>query len=85
MAGKSIEISDRELDIARIRSERILSYGDLKSRGIKFSRQWIMHLMRAGKFPRTVTLGQGHSVGFVESEIDAWIANLIRERDEQEV
>jgi prophage regulatory protein len=63
------------------RKERILSYEDLKDRGIKFSRTWIVQLIKDGKFPRTVMLGQGHSVGFIESEIDAWIENLIAERN----
>ena len=64
---------------------KILSYQDLKDRGIKFSRQWIAHLRKEGKFPKTVMLGQGHSVGFIESEIDAWIESLIAERDDQAV
>ena len=58
---------------------------EIKDRGIKFSRQWIAHLMKENKFPKTVMLGQGHSVGFIESEIDEWIENLIRERDGQAV
>ncbi len=60
----------------------LLSYEDLKARGIKFSRQWILQLMKEGKFPKTVAVGAGHSVGFIESEIDAWIENLIAERDD---
>jgi prophage regulatory protein len=65
--------------------QRILSYEDLKERGIKFSRQWIVHLIKEDKFPKTIKLGQGHSVGFIESEIDAWIENLIAKRDEETV
>jgi prophage regulatory protein len=67
----------------RSKPPRILSYQDLRDRGIKFSRQWIVHLIKAGKFPKTVKLGEGHAVGFIEEEIDAWIANLIAERDEE--
>jgi prophage regulatory protein len=60
---------------------RLLSYEDLKAKGIRFSRQWLVVLQRQGKFPRTVNLGAAH-VGFVESEIDDWLEGLIRERDQ---
>jgi prophage regulatory protein len=66
----------------RHKPPKILSYEDLKDRGIKFSRQWIVQLMKEGKFPKTVMLGAGHSVGFIESEIDEWIEKLIAERDD---
>jgi prophage regulatory protein len=79
------ELERRRSQSQRSKSQRILSYQDLKDRGIKFSRQWIVHLMKEGKFPKTVMLGQGHSVGFIESEIDAWIEKLIAERDDQAV
>jgi predicted DNA-binding transcriptional regulator AlpA len=60
---------------------RILSYGDLKTvKGIRFSRQWIVKLVAAGRFPKPIALGQ-QSVGFIESEIDAWISDRMRERD----
>jgi predicted DNA-binding transcriptional regulator AlpA len=81
MSAKAIQQPEPD----RRTSPRILSYQDLKDRGIKFSRQWIVHLMKEGKFPKTVMLGQGHSVGFIESEIDAWIEKLIAERDDQAV
>jgi predicted DNA-binding transcriptional regulator AlpA len=61
---------------------RILSYDELKTRGIRFSRVWIAHLIKEKKFPRPVNLGSAH-VGFVETEIDAWLAGLIKARDEQ--
>ena len=62
-------------------SRRILSYEDLKNKGIKFSRQWILHLTKEGKFPKSVKLGES-SVGFLEHEVDAWIDGLIEQRDE---
>ena len=68
----------------RIHQQRILSYQDLKDKGIKFSRQWILHLIKEGKFPRSVKLGQA-SVGFVEAEVDDWIEILIRQRDGEAV
>jgi prophage regulatory protein len=61
---------------------RVLSYPDLKGKGIRFSRQWITRLIAAGKFPRSISLGK-QSVGFIESEIDAWINDRIRERDQK--
>lgn len=35
---------------------------------------------RAGEFPRRLQLGP-HCVGWVESEVDAWIATQIEKRD----
>jgi prophage regulatory protein len=63
---------------------RILSYNDLRARGIRFSRQWILKLQKAGKFPQAVRLGEA-STGFVESEINKWVEDLIAERDKKEV
>jgi predicted DNA-binding transcriptional regulator AlpA len=65
------------------RKQNILSYNDLKTRGIRFTRQWLLRLIHDGDFPQPIKLGQGHSVGFVESEIDDWIAKLIARRDEE--
>jgi predicted DNA-binding transcriptional regulator AlpA len=59
---------------------RILSYADLRAKGIRFSRQWIRKLVVAGKFPGPIELGE-HSTGFVETEIDDWIARRIHKRD----
>jgi prophage regulatory protein len=62
---------------------RVLSYGELRPfKGIRFSRQWIVKLVAAGKFPKPISLGE-QSVGFIESEIDAWIDARIRERDQK--
>jgi prophage regulatory protein len=36
--------------------------------------------MTAGKFPRAVPIG-GHSVGWLEAEIDDWIRARVAERD----
>jgi prophage regulatory protein len=64
-------------------TRRILSYDDLKSKGIRFSRQWILSLSQRGKFPKAIRLGEA-STGFIESEVDEWIDALIKERDEAE-
>jgi prophage regulatory protein len=36
--------------------------------------------MHAGKFPRPIPIG-GHSVGWLETEIDDWIRARVAERD----
>jgi prophage regulatory protein len=38
-------------------------------------------MMRSGKFPASVKLG-ARAIGFVESEIDGWIAERIGKRAE---
>jgi prophage regulatory protein len=59
---------------------RILDLSDLRDRGIKFSRQHIHRLVAAGKFPGPVKIGAATN-GWVEAEIDAYLANCIAERD----
>jgi predicted DNA-binding transcriptional regulator AlpA len=63
---------------------RVLGYGDLKQKGIRFSRQWIAKLVARGEFPAPIKLGE-QSVGFIENEVDEWIAARIRERDAKSV
>ena len=46
------------------------------------SRSGIYDLMKAGKFPRPVPLGGKKAVGWLESEIEAWIEERIAERGE---
>ena len=65
----------------RIAGRKILSYQDLKARGIRFSRQWIDELIRQGRFPKKVYLGDA-TVGFVEDEIEEYLESKIAERDE---
>lgn len=36
--------------------------------------------MAKGSFPRPVPLGTGQAVGWLESEIDGWIASRVAER-----
>jgi prophage regulatory protein len=60
---------------------KVLSFPELKTeKGIRFSRQWIAKLIKAGQFPAPVKIGQA-TTGFIESEIDAWIAARIHARD----
>lgn len=45
-----------------------------------FSKAWIYKLIAQNRFPKPVKIGS-RSIAFVESEIDAWIAARIAERD----
>jgi prophage regulatory protein len=60
---------------------KLLPFGDLRAaKGIVFSRAQIYRLVKAGAFPRQIRVG-GQRVGWIESEIDAWIESKIHERD----
>ncbi len=48
---------------------------------VPYTRQHIGRLERAGKFPRRVQLGENR-VAWLESEIEAWIAERAAERDQ---
>jgi prophage regulatory protein len=54
---------------------RILRLPDVKAR-TGLSRSTIYLRLAQGQFPRPVSLG-ARSIGFVESEVDAWIAERI--------
>jgi prophage regulatory protein len=60
----------------------LLSFADLRDRGIKFTRQHIHRLIRKRQFPAPVKLGVGEgSNAWVESEIDEFIKARIAARD----
>jgi predicted DNA-binding transcriptional regulator AlpA len=63
---------------------KLLSYDDLKpTKGISYSRTQLWRLEKRAAFPRRVPLAGGHSGrhGWVEHEIDEWIASRIALRD----
>jgi len=60
---------------------KLLDADDLWACGIKFSRQHLFRLIKAGKFPRPIKLGGGGRNTWIADEIDAWIAARISERD----
>jgi prophage regulatory protein len=62
---------------------RILSLNDLRELGIYYSRVHIHRLVKAGKFPAPIKVGQNR-IGWVESEIDEWLNAKIAERDAKE-
>jgi prophage regulatory protein len=49
---------------------------------IPYTPQHIQRLEKAGKFPRRIQLGPNR-VGWVATEIDAWLAERIAQRDAQ--
>jgi prophage regulatory protein len=59
---------------------RLLSYDELKSKGIHHSKTQIWRLEKTGAFPRRVQLTPGR-VGWLEGEIDQWIESKIAERN----
>lgn len=63
--------------------QRLLSFEELRSRkGVAFSRQHIHKLMRQNLFPKPVKApGGGQHNFWIESEIDAYIDDMIRARD----
>ncbi len=62
-------------------SIRLIPMGALRSeKGVDYTRTHIYRLIKAGDFPRPIRLGSNR-IAFVESEIDAYIAAKIRERD----
>ena len=61
----------------------LLSIDDLKPlKGIPYSKPHLWRLIRAGKFPRPIRLGQNR-IAFPELEIDDWVRSKIVERDEE--
>ncbi len=57
---------------------RLLSKKQVREK-VLYSPQHIQRLEDAGKFPKRVRLGQGR-VGWVEEEVEDWLAERIRER-----
>jgi prophage regulatory protein len=60
---------------------RLISYDDLRPKGIPYSKVQIWRLERDGHFPKRVQIG-AQRYGWVEAEIEQWIAARIRARDE---
>ena len=58
---------------------RVLRFKQLRDR-VGLSRSQIERLEAVGRFPKRLRLGPG-AVGWLESEVDAYIAERVRERD----
>lgn len=64
---------------------RIIGSDEL-GRKIPFSGMQIRRMEAAGEFPRRIKLNpEGRSVGWLESEIDAWIEARAAARDPEQV
>lgn len=71
MAAKNIEAFDERAEI------RILRRKQVESR-VGLSRSTIYDRIKAGTFPAPISLG-AKAVGWLESDISAWIASRIQE------
>jgi prophage regulatory protein len=58
---------------------RILDKDGLKAKGVDLNDSTLWRLMRAGKFPKAILIGNRR--GWVESEIDQYLEKLIAARD----
>jgi prophage regulatory protein len=58
---------------------RLLDYEALACKGIKFSDTHIWRLIRAGKFPKPVKIGNRNH--WEESEVDRYIEDKLKQRD----
>jgi prophage regulatory protein len=58
----------------------LLHIGDLHKLGVRYSRQHLDRMEKAGQFPRRVKLTPNGSVRWVESEIHDWLRNRIANR-----
>ncbi len=59
---------------------RIISYPELRERGIRYSRQHIDRLVAAGAFPQKIHIGHAR-IGWIESEVDQWLQAKADARD----
>jgi prophage regulatory protein len=59
---------------------RLIPFDALRSKGITYSKPTLWRKEKAGTFPKRVAIGAGR-YGYVETEIDAFIAALIAARD----
>jgi prophage regulatory protein len=64
---------------------RFIAWPELEPR-VPYTRQHLSRLERAGKFPKRVRVGNNQSgrVAWVASEVDAWFAARVAERDQPE-
>lgn len=59
---------------------RLLSYEDLKAKGVPYTKGHLWRMIRAEKFPKPVKLGEARNA-WVETEIDEWIKDRVVARD----
>jgi prophage regulatory protein len=59
---------------------KLLSFDDLKARGINYSRSQLYRKAKAGTFPKPIRLGENRSA-FHEDEVEAWLQERLAARD----
>lgn len=57
----------------------LLAFPDLKAKGIPFTRQHLHRLIKGGRFPAPLKLGEGTN-RWLEHEIDQWLVDRAMER-----
>jgi prophage regulatory protein len=60
---------------------KILNVNELRAE-IGLSQRTVWEMVSAGHFPRPIRIGP-RRVGWLAAEVDAWLAERIRERDEE--
>ena len=60
---------------------RLIPYYALSDRGIPYCKIQLWRLERDGRFPKRVSVGP-QRYAWIESEIDQYIAERVRQRDE---
>lgn len=71
------------MPVVTISKESLIRLSEVQRR-TGYGKAWIYKLISAGKFPQSVKIGS-RSIAFVESEVDAWVANKIAESRTGEV
>jgi prophage regulatory protein len=59
-------------------ADRVLRFPRVKERVGGLSKSWIYQEITEGRFPTPIKLG-GRAVGWLESEVDAWLSDRIEQ------
>jgi len=60
---------------------RILTFPQLKAKGIPYCREQVRRKAKAGEFPAPISLSD-RRIAWIECEIDAWIEQCVALRDQ---
>jgi prophage regulatory protein len=59
---------------------RLLTFNQLKAKGVPYCREQVRRKAKAGEFPRPVDLSN-RRITWIETEVDAWIEQRVALRD----
>jgi prophage regulatory protein len=60
---------------------KLITFQDLgPKKGVPYSRDHLRRLTKSGKFPKPVAVGD-HRIGWIEREVDQWLAGKLQARD----